>query len=79
MQTARIALLEDDPVQVEILGSWLRAAGHDVHVFMRSRDLMREAVRESYDLLLVDWELPDLPGADVLQLILSGAMTARPG
>ncbi|MCY3159903.1 DNA-binding response regulator, partial [Acinetobacter baumannii] len=25
MQTARIALLEDDPVQVEILGSWLRA------------------------------------------------------
>jgi two-component system response regulator RegX3 len=67
VQTARIALLEDDPVQVEILGTWLRAAGHDVHVFMRSRDLMREAVRESYDLLLIDWELPDLPGADVLR------------
>ncbi|MCR6668261.1 MAG: response regulator transcription factor [Methyloversatilis sp.] len=67
MQTARIALLEDDPVQVEILGSWLCAAGHDIHTFMRSRDLMREAVRESYDLLLIDWELPDLPGADVLR------------
>jgi two-component system, OmpR family, response regulator RegX3 len=78
VQTARIALLEDDPVQVEILGSWLRDAGHDVHVFMRSRDLMREAVRESYDLLLIDWELPDLPGADVLRWLRNERSLSTP-
>lgn len=63
----RVALLEDDPVQSEIYSSWLRNAGHDVHCFGRSRDLMREAARESYDVILIDWELPDIPGSDVLR------------
>ena len=63
----RIALLEDDPEQGAIVSRWLEAAGHDVHLFVRGQDLLRRATRESFDLFLLDWLLPDLNGDEVLR------------
>ncbi|HMV16984.1 MAG TPA: response regulator transcription factor [Rhodocyclaceae bacterium] len=63
----RFAILEDDPAQMEVLTGWLREAGHDVHGFAMARELMRVASRESFDLFLVDWVLPDLTGEQVLR------------
>ncbi|WP_296407846.1 response regulator transcription factor [Zoogloea sp.] len=63
----RLAILEDDPAQMEVLTGWLRDAGHDVHGFGLARELMRVASRESFDLFLVDWVLPDLTGEQVLR------------
>lgn len=62
----RIALLEDDDAQAEALAGWLHEAGHDVHVFGLSRDLVRHVSRESFDTFLIDWMLPDQSGRDVL-------------
>ncbi|MDD3353376.1 response regulator transcription factor [Zoogloea sp.] len=62
----RFAILEDDSAQMEVLTGWLREAGHDVHGFALARELMRVASRESFDLFLVDWMLPDLTGEQVL-------------
>ncbi|MGC3963043.1 MAG: response regulator transcription factor [Rhodocyclaceae bacterium] len=58
----RIALLEDDPTQSALFTAWLKDAGHDVHSFGLTRDLLRFASRESVDLYLVDWMVPDLSG-----------------
>lgn len=58
----RIALLEDDPTQSALVTAWLKEAGHDVHAFGLTRDILRFASRESVDLYLVDWMLPDQPG-----------------
>ena len=63
----RLAILEDDPVQSEALQGWLREAGHDVHAFSNSRDFVRMAGRESFDLCLLDWKLPDMSGQEVLR------------
>lgn len=63
----RIALLEDDAAQAETLASWLREAGHDVHVFAAGRDLRRQIGRESFDTFLIDWMLPDQSGHEVLR------------
>lgn len=63
----RIALLEDDPEQGGIVSRWLEAASHDVHLFVRGQDLLRRATRESFDLFLFDWLLPDLNGDEVLR------------
>lgn len=58
----RIALLEDDLTQSALVTAWLKEAGHDVHTFGLTRDLLRFASRESVDLYLIDWMLPDQPG-----------------
>lgn len=65
----RIALLEDDPSQADLVRIWLVGADHSVHVYSRSRDMIRELPRESFDLFILDWEVPDMPGIDVLAWI----------
>lgn len=62
----RIALLEDDPDQSELVGLWLEDAEHTVLYRSTGRDFLRAVRRESFDLYLLDWLLPDLSGIDVL-------------
>jgi DNA-binding response OmpR family regulator len=62
----RIAVLEDDPTQADTVKQWLQEAGHEVSMYGLSRDLMRDNGRESFDLYLLDWMVPDLSGKDVL-------------
>jgi DNA-binding response OmpR family regulator len=62
----RIALLEDDPVHSTTIAAWLREAGHDVHTYSSARDLKREVGRESFDVFLLDWMLPEQSGEEVL-------------
>lgn len=62
----RIALLEDDQDQADLVCAWLRAAGHSCHLYLLGKDLVREAQRETFDLFLLDWEVPGMSGADVL-------------
>ena len=62
----RIAVLEDDPTQADTVQQWLLAAGLQVSVHGLSRDLMRDNGRESFDLYLLDWIVPDITGKEVL-------------
>jgi DNA-binding response OmpR family regulator len=62
----RLALLEDDLDQSAALQRWLDEAGYSVHAYARARDLMRDAGRESFDLFLLDWMVPDQSGEQVL-------------
>ena len=62
----RIALLEDDVAVGAMMQQWLEAAGHSVHNFTAGKAIVREAARESFDLFMLDWHVPDLSGAEVL-------------
>jgi len=62
----RIALLEDEQDQADLICVWLKAAGHSCHAFRLGKDLVREAQRETFDLFLLDWEVPGMSGAEVL-------------
>ena len=63
----RIAILEDDPDQLALLKRWVVEDGHDVHAFQDGREIMKQAGRESFDLFILDWQVPDVSGADVLK------------
>lgn len=62
----RIAILEDDPDQLALLKHWLRDAGHDIHGFLLGGELIRKVSRQSMDLFVLDWQVPDIPGTEVL-------------
>ena len=64
----RIAILEDDPDQLALLGRWLGEAGHDVHAYQSGREVMKHSGRESFDLFVLDWQVPDVAGPEVLLL-----------
>ncbi len=65
----RIAILEDDPDQLALLSRWLNNAGHQVHGYMLGQEILKHAGRESFDLFVLDWEVPDISGVDVLRRI----------
>ncbi len=62
----RIALLEDDLDQSDLIRLWLEEAEHSVVGYARGADFLRAVRRESFDLFLLDWMLPDISGLDVL-------------
>ena len=63
----RIAILEDDPDQLALIKRWVSEDGHDVHPFQDGRETMKQAGRESFDLFILDWQVPDVSGTEVLQ------------
>jgi two-component system, OmpR family, response regulator RegX3 len=63
----RIALLEDDGEQIERISRLLDTAGHVVHGFSRGRALLSSLRSETYDLVILDWEVPGVSGLDVLR------------
>lgn len=65
----RIAILEDDPHVGQLLGLWLAEAGHDTELYATGKDFIRAAGRESFDLMVLDWILPDISGDKVLTWI----------
>lgn len=66
-----IGVLEDDPVQAELIVALVEDGGHGCRRFATRAELLEALPRESFDLLLIDWVLPDGTGADVLQWIRS--------
>ena len=67
----RIAFLEDDPAQADLVIGWLQAAGHSCRHYTQAQSFIKDARRESYDLLILDWELPESSGIEVLQWVRS--------
>jgi len=61
-----IAVLEDDPDQCALLELWLGNGGHTSNAFGTTAAFMAGITKERFDLLLLDWMLPDGTGADVL-------------
>ncbi len=65
----RIAILEDDRSQMELLVHWLQLAGHHAHAFERGAGLLRAVELDSFDALLLDWNIPDISGLEVLKRV----------
>lgn len=61
-----IAFLEDDPDQQALTGLWLESAGYSYRAFATVADMITGLGKESFDLLLLDWMLPDGSGREVL-------------
>ena len=62
----RIAALDDDPLQLEFFTHALASLGHICHTYTTSAALLKDLRRETFDLLVIDWQLPDMDGPEVV-------------
>lgn len=69
----RVAILDDEPAELRRVEQTLLQMAEpeenawSLHSFERGEDLLRELRRETYDLLILDWQLPDLSGLALLR------------
>ena len=63
----RIVILEDDRDQAVLLKTWLREDGHLCEVFYDGTSFVRAYSRDSYDLVILDWMVPNTSGLEVLK------------
>lgn len=70
MLEARILLVEDDAVIADLLRRNLHARGHEVSVAMDAQNALAYLQATPFDLIILDINLPDLTGWEVLRTAL---------
>lgn len=60
-------MLDDDRSQAELVCQVLTSAGHICHSFESGKEMLNQLRRESYDMLIIHWQVPDVSGAEVLR------------
>lgn len=64
-----IAILEDEPTDAKIMQLFLESAGYNCRIFTTGRSLINELAVVDCKLLILDWELPDISGDNILQWV----------
>lgn len=62
---ASILLVDDDEDLSEMLNDVLQMQGHAVTVELTGQGALDQMKAKTFDLVLLDWQLPDMPGLEV--------------
>ncbi|MDH5858484.1 response regulator transcription factor [Lampropedia aestuarii] len=65
----RIAVLDDDPLVQELERAAIEQLGHSCYTYSDGVSLLKDLRRQTFDLLIVDWHLPDMDGPRVVESV----------
>ncbi|MGQ9827001.1 MAG: hybrid sensor histidine kinase/response regulator [Roseiflexus sp.] len=65
----RILIVEDDPTIASLVGIVLREAGYQTFHAETAADALRAVETNTFDLVVLDWMLPDTPGVEVCTIL----------
>lgn len=64
---AKVLVVEDDEFLQELLAECLSACDHTVELAGTGKDALALIGAGSYDVILLDWQLPDMEGTSILK------------
>jgi DNA-binding response OmpR family regulator len=67
----KIGLLEDEVEQARSLADFLKQNQHDCDIFHTGKAFVYAVLHSSYDVLILDWQLPDMEGTQVIRELRS--------
>jgi two-component system response regulator RegX3 len=70
---AKLLVVDDEPRTAELTAELLRRAGYTVEVAISGIDALERVRLNSPDLMLLDYEMPDMEAPEVLDSLRSGA------
>ncbi|MFV9504524.1 MAG: PAS domain S-box protein [Oscillochloridaceae bacterium umkhey_bin13] len=73
---ARLLLVDDNPINLQVLTDYLQARGFAVITAQHGHEALRLAVAEAPDLILMDIQMPELDGFEVIKLLRATTMHA---
>ena len=63
----KVLLIDDDPITVKLIESCFRQQGCDTMIATNGVDAVRMFENMNYDLIVLDWIMPDLNGEEVIK------------
>jgi DNA-binding response OmpR family regulator len=63
------AVVEDSRSQAEVLKALLKSEGHQVEIFADGASCLEALKSRSFDFFVIDWNLPDMGGDEVLRQV----------
>eukprot|EP01030_Chromulinospumella_sphaerica_P014900 gene14900-14697_t len=60
----RIAVLDNDRSQSDLICQVLGSVGHTCHGYQTAKDTLHHLRKDSYDMLILDWQVVDLGAAE---------------
>jgi DNA-binding response OmpR family regulator len=73
----KILIVEDDEVLNKLVADWLLGSGYDVESAYDGKSAMDILRAGSFDIVLLDWDLPEKSGLDILREFRSRGGKAR--
>ena len=74
----RIALVDDDIHLAQAMKLWMEEQNYDVVHFHNGRDFTSALRKESFDLYILDWVMPDFDGEQVLSWLSEQSQNTTP-
>jgi DNA-binding response OmpR family regulator len=74
----RIAVLDNDRSQADLICQVLTSAGHVCQSFDSGKEMLAHLRKDSFDMLILDWQVADLNGAEVLRRAKEKMSSATP-
>jgi DNA-binding response OmpR family regulator len=71
--SARLLVVDDEPRTAELTAALLRRAGYDVAVALTGGEALAHVREATPDLMLLDYEMPDMDAPEVLDLLRGDA------
>jgi len=76
--SVRVALVEDDPHLGQLMVSWLAERKYVCQLFESGSDFKRGMLRDSFDVVILDWMLPGTTGDQLLLWLREQGHTSLP-
>ncbi|WP_426106554.1 response regulator transcription factor [Massilia sp. TSP1-1-2] len=74
----RIAILDNDRSQADLICQVLTSAGHSCQTYESGKDMLAHLRKDSFDMLILDWQVADLTGGEVLRRAKEKMSTQTP-
>jgi CheY-like chemotaxis protein/HPt (histidine-containing phosphotransfer) domain-containing protein len=74
---ARVLVVEDNEVNLKVVVSMLRGLGHEVEAVVNGREAVEACRRATYDLVLMDCQMPEMDGLRATALIREHEAASR--
>ena len=69
IQRKGVLVVEDNPINSEVALNFLKQFGHDVHCVENGREAIDILQKESFDILLMDLQMPEMSGLEATKII----------